>query len=352
MALLPSSGAAHSTHQGKNRRTMMFKRFIVTASLVLIASTVQSQIHGQVHGSEYPSRAITIVVPFAAGGPNDILARFVVDHMTHSLGQPVLIENVGGGGGTIGSTRVAKADPDGHTLLVGNLGNLAAGFALYKNIKYDPRDFVSVGMIAETPNFLVVNNRFPAANLQGFIAYAKANPQKVKVGNAGFGANSHLTCLYLEHLAGVKLTHVAYRGTAPAMQDLLSGEIDGICDAAPNVVPHMAAGTIRGLVVAQPTRVAAVPNVPSATEAGLANFNVAGWTAIVAPPKTPRPIVARLNAALNAALADDGVRKKIEQVGAVPPPAAHMTPEWMDGFLRQEVEQWGRVVHAAGASIE
>lgn len=322
----------------------MFKKFIFALSLLLTASVA--------HGSEYPSHPITIVVPFAAGGPNDVLARFVADHMAHSLGQPVLIENVGGGGGTIGSARVAKADPDGHTLLVGNLGNLAAGFALYKHIKYDPRDFVSVGMIAETPNFLVVNNQFPAKNLQDFIAHAKANPLKVKVGNAGFGANSHLTCLYLEHLAGVKLTHVAYRGTAPAMQDLLSGEIDGICDAAPNVVPHMAAGTIRGLVVAQPARVAAVPDVPGSAEAGLPDFLVAGWTAIVAPPKTPQPIVARANAALNAALMDPDVRKKIEQVGAVPPPAAHMTAEWMDGFLRQEVEQWGRVVHAAGASIE
>jgi len=322
----------------------MFKKFIATVSLLLIASTGHSQ--------EYPTQPITVVVPFAAGGPNDVLARFVADHMAHSLGQPVLIENVGGAGGTTGSTRVAKAEPDGHTLLVGNLGNLAAGFALYKHIKYDPRDFVSVGMLAETPNFLVVNKKFPAANLQGFIAYAKANPSMVKVGNAGFGANSHLTCLYLEHLAGVKLTHVAYRGTAPAMQDLLSGQIDGICDAAPNVVPQMEAGTIRGLVVAQPTRVAAVPNVPSSPEAGLAGFNVAGWTAIVAPPKTPRPIVARANAALNAALADPGVRQKIEHVGAVPPPPGHTSAQWMDGFLRQEVEQWGRVVRAAGASIE
>jgi len=322
----------------------MLKKLIAAVSLLLTVSVA--------HSSEYPTHPITIVVPFAAGGPNDILARFVVDHMKHSLGQPVLIENVGGAGGTTGSARVAKADPDGHTLLVGNLGNLAAGFALYKNIKYDPRDFVSVGMLAETPNFLVVNHQFPGKTLQDFIGYAKANPQKVKVGNAGFGANSHLTCLYLEHLAGVKLTHVAYRGTALAMQDLLSGQIDGICDAAPNVVPHMAAGTIRGLVVAQPTRVAAVPDVPSAPEAGLPNFNVAGWTAIVAPPKTPKSVVAKANAALNAALMDADVRKKIEQVGAVPPPAAHMTPEWMDGFLRQEVEQWGRVVHAAGASIE
>jgi len=322
----------------------MFKKLMLAASLALVASAVHSQ--------EYPTRPVTIVVPFASGGPNDVLARFVADHMAHTLNQPVVIENVAGAGGTIGSARVAKADPDGHTLLVGNLGNLAAGFALYKNIKYDPREFVSVGMLAETSNFLVVNNKFPAATLRDFVAQAKLNPLNVKVGNAGFGSNSHLTCLFLENLAGVKLTHVAYRGTNPALQDLLGGQIDGICDAAPNVVPQIVAGTVRALVVAQPTRAAAVPEVPSANEAGFPNFKVAGWTAIVAPPKTPKQIVARANAALNAALADPDVRKKIQHVGAVPPPPEHATPEWMDGFLRQEVDQWGGVVHAAGASIE
>ena len=322
----------------------MFKKFMFAASLVLIASAA--------HGQEHSARPVTIVVPFAAGGPNDVLARFVADHMAHTLNQPVLIENVAGAGGTIGSARVAKADPDGHTLLVGNLGNLAAGFALYKNIKYDPRDFGAVGMLAQTPNFLVVNHKFPATNLGEFVAYAKANPEKVKVGNAGFGSNSHLTCLFLENLAGAKLSHVAYRGTNPALQDLLGGQIDGICDAAPNVVPQIAAGAIRALVVAQPKRVAAVPDVPSANEAGLPGFDVAGWTAIVAPPRTPREIIARTNAALNAALMDPGVRQKIEHVGAIPPPSEYATPEWMDRFLREEVDRWGGVVRAAGASIE
>ena len=322
----------------------MFKKLVLAASLVLIASIAR--------GQEYPTHPVTIVVPFAAGGPNDVLARFIVDQMAHALNQPVLIENISGAGGTIGSTRVAKADPDGHTLLVGNLGNLAAGFALYKNIKYDPRQFVSVGMLAETPNFLVVNNRFPASTLQEFIAYARANPEKVKVGNAGFGSNSHLACLFLENLAGVKLTHIAYRGTAPALQDLLGGQIDAMCDAAPNFVPHLIARAIRGLVVAQPARVAAVPEVPGSSEAGLPAFKVVGWTAIVAPPRTPGQIVARANAALNAALADVDVRRKIENAGAVLPPPEHATPAWMDGFLRAEVDQWGRVVHAAGASLD
>jgi tripartite-type tricarboxylate transporter receptor subunit TctC len=300
----------------------------------------------------YPSRPVTIVVPFAAGGPNDVLARIVADHMSRTLGQPILIENVAGAGGTMGSARAAKAEPDGHTLLSGNLGSLAAGFALYKNVKYDPREFASVGMLAGTPNFLVVRQDFPASTLAEFITHAKANPEKVTVGNAGLGSNAHLVCLYLEHLAGLKLRHVPYRGTGPAMKDLLGGQIDGMCDSAPNVVPQVVAGSVRALVVAQPARVAATSDVPSAKEAGLPDFSVVGWNAIVAPPATPKQIVAKANAALSAALNDPAVRKKIEDIGAIPPPAEEATPEWMDKFLRSEVDQWGKVVRAVGVSVE
>jgi len=217
----------------------------------------------------YPTKPITIVVPFAAGGPNDVLARIVGDHMSRTLAQPILVENAPGAGGTIGSARVAKAQGDGYTLLSGNLGSLGAAFALYKKIAYDPREFASVGMLAGTPNFLVVRKDFAARTLLEFIAHAKANPGVVTVGNAGLGSNAHLVCLYLENLAGIKLRHVPYRGTGPAMNDLLGGQIDAMCDSAPNVVPQVLAGTIRALVVAQSSRVAATPDVPNAEEAGL-----------------------------------------------------------------------------------
>jgi len=223
----------------------------------------------------YPTEPITFVVPFAAGGPNDVLARIVADHMSRTLGQPIIVENAAGAGGTTGSARAAKADPDGYTLLSGNLGSLAAGFALYQKIRYDPRDFVSVGMLAGTPNFLVVHKDFPAKTLADFIANAKANPDTITMGNAGLGSNGHLVCLYLESLAGVKIRHVPYRGSGPAMNDLMGGKIDGMCDSTPTVVPQVLAGTIRALVVAQPSRIAAV-DVPSATEAGLPNFNAVG----------------------------------------------------------------------------
>jgi tripartite-type tricarboxylate transporter receptor subunit TctC len=315
---------------------------------ILAAFAIGSALAAEV----YPSKPIMIVVPFAAGGPNDVLARLVSEHMSRTLAQPVLVENAVGAGGTIGSARVAKAQGDGYTLLSGNLGSLGAAFALYKKIGYDPREFTSVGMLAGTPNFLAVRKDLAAKTLREFIAHARANPEMVTVGNAGLGSNAHLVCLYLESLAGIKLRHVPYRGTGPAMKDMLGGQIDAMCDSAPNVVPQLLAGTIRALVVAQPTRVAATSDVPAAKEAGLPDFNVVGWNAIVAPPRTPKEIVAKANAALKLALTDPHVRKKIEEIGAIPPKPEEMTAEWMDQFLRAEVDQWGKVVRAAGVSVE
>jgi putative tricarboxylic transport membrane protein len=320
------------------------KRLMVILGVLAMLATAVAQDH--------PVKPITIVVPFAAGGPTDVLARIVADPMSRALGQPVMIENAAGAGGTTGSARAAMAEPDGHTLLTGNLGSLAAAFSLYRKVKYDPREFAAVGMIAGTPNFVIVRKDFPATTLAQFIAYVKHNPEKVSVGNAGLGSNAHLVCLYLQTLAGAKLQHIPYRGTGPAMQDLLGGQIDGMCDSAPNVVPHVTAGSVRALVVAQPTRIAATPDVPSAREAGLPDFNVVGWNAFVAPAQTPKPVIARLNAALNAALTDPAVRRKIEDLGAIPPKGDEATPEWMDHFLRAEVDRWGKVIHAAGLSVE
>jgi putative tricarboxylic transport membrane protein len=323
----------------------MLKR--LTVSVLSILATVPTAL-----AEGYPTKSITLVVPFAAGGPTDALVRLVSDHMSRTLAQPIIIENVGGAGGTTGSARVAKAEADGHTLLAGTLGSLSAAFSLYKKTRYDPRDFSVVGMLASNPNFLVVRKEFPAKSLAEFIAFAKASPDTVTVGNAGLGSNAHLVCLYLENLAGLKLRHVPYRGTGPAMSDLIGGQIDAMCDTAPNVIPQAIAGTIRALVVAQPTRVTATQDIPSAEEAGLPDFNVLGWNAIVAPPKTPKEIVAKVNAALNAALTDPGIRKKIEDLGAIPPKLEQATPEWMDKFIRAEVDRWGKVIRTAGVSVE
>ncbi|RAI45633.1 Bug family tripartite tricarboxylate transporter substrate binding protein [Rhodoplanes roseus] len=323
----------------------MLKLIARACAVVLVgASPVLAQ--------NYPVKPVTVVVPFAVGGPNDVLARLVGDHMARDLGQSVVIENAPGAGGTTGSARALKAEPDGHTLLSGNLGSLGAAFALYKKIQYDVDDVAAVGMLAGTPNLVVVRKDFPAATLAEFIAYAKANPETVTVGNAGFGSNAHLVCLYLENLAGIKLRHVPYRGTGPAMTDLLGGQLDAMCDSTPNVVPQVQAGTVRALVVAQATRLPAVPQVPTSTEAGLPEFVVVGWNAIVAPAKTPKPVIARLNGALRAALEDPTTRKRIEDIGAIPPGPAESSPEWMDRFLRSEAKTWGTVIRQAGASVE
>lgn len=301
---------------------------------------------------DFPTRPITLVVPFAPGGPNDVLARLVTDHMTRSLGQPVVIENVAGAGGRTGSARALSAPADGYTILSGNLGSLAAAYALYKKINYGPGDVAAIGMLAATPNFLVVRNTFPARSLAEFIAYAKANPDTVTVGNAGLGSNAHLVCLYLESLAGIKLRHVPYRGTGPAVNDLVGGQIDGMCDSAPNMVPQIAAGTIRALVLAQPTRIAATPDVPTAAEAGLPGFNIVGWNAIVGPAAMPKATAAKLNAALAAALADPAVKSRIEALGAIPPAPDEASAAWMDRFLKSEAATWDNVIKTAGIKVD
>jgi tripartite-type tricarboxylate transporter receptor subunit TctC len=323
----------------------MVKHFLALAFACSIAFS-------QATAESYPTKPITIVVPFAAGGPNDVLARLVAEPMSRVLNQPVLIENVVGAGGTIGSTRALKAQPDGYTLLSGNLGSLGAAFELYKKLQYRPSDISSIGMIAGTPNFLVVRKDFPAKTLREFIAHAKANPSKVTIGSTGLGSNAHLVCLFLENLTEVEFRHIPYRGTAPAINDLVGGQIDGMCDSAPNVVPQVLGGNVRALVVAQAGRIAAAPDVRSAGEAGLPAFDILGWNALVVPSKTPKEIVAKLSAALKAALNDPATRKRIEDLGAIPPQPAEASPEWMDAFLRSQASLWGKAVKASGVSLD
>lgn len=269
------------------------RRVLLSVLLCLIAGSLKVR---SANADDFPSRPITLIVPFAPGGPNDVLARLVTDHMSQSLGQPIVVENAAGAGGRTGSARALFSAADGHIILSGNLGSLAAAFSLYKKINYGPADVKAIGMLAATPNFLVVRKTFPAQTLAEFIAYAKANPDSVTVGNAGLGSKAHLVCLYLESLAGITLRHVPYRGTGPAVNDLIGGQIDGMCDSAPNMVPQITGGTLRALVLAQSTRIAATPEVPTAAEAGLPGFNIVGWNAIVGPAAMPNATVAKLNA--------------------------------------------------------
>ena len=322
----------------------MLKWFAVLASVALLGLPAAAQ--------DFPTRPITMVVVFAPGGPTDVLARIVADHMGRTLGQRVLIENVAGAGGTTGGARGAKADPDGYTLTVGSLGSHGAAAALYKNIQYDSRELEPVGLIAGTPGYFVVRKDFPAATFQAFAAHVKANPGKVTNGHAGVGSTPHLACLYLAHLTGLQMLSTPYRGSGPAMNDLVAGQIDSMCDLAPTVVPQVQAGTIRAIMLAQPERSPATPDVPSSAEAGLPAYLFTGWNAVFAPKGTPKPVLDKLSGALQTALSDEAVRRRIEELGSNPAKPEEQTPEHLRQLVRSDVERWGKVIGDAGVSAQ
>ena len=322
----------------------MLKWFAVLASVALLGLPAAAQ--------DFPTRPITMVVVFAPGGPTDVLARIVADHMGRTLGQRVLIENVAGAGGTTGGARGAKAHPDGYTLTVGSLGSHGAAAALYKNIQYDSRELEPVGLIAGTPGYFVVRKDFPAATFQAFAAHVKANPGKVTNGHAGVGSTPHLACLYLAHLTGLQMLSTPYRGSGPAMNDLVAGQIDSMCDLAPTVVPQVQAGTIRAIMLAQPERSPATPDVPSSAEAGLPAYLFTGWNAVFAPKGTPKPVLDKLSGALQTALSDEAVRRRIEELGSNPAKPEEQTPEHLRQLVRSDVEKWGKVIGDAGVSAQ
>lgn len=296
----------------------------------------------------FSSRPITMIVVFAAGGPTDVMARIAGEHMGRTLGQQFLVENVVGAGGTTGGARGARATPDGYTLTVGSLGSHAASPALVKNMNFDPRELQPIGVIAGTPGYLVVRKDFPAKTLAEFVEYAKANPGKVTSGHGGVGSTPHLQCLLLSSLTGIRMSLVPYRGSAPAMNDLVSGQIDQMCDLAPTVVPQVQAGTIRSLLISMPERAKTTPDVPTSKEAGLPAYMFAGWNAIFAPKGTPAPVVDALSKALLAALADAAVQKRIEDLGAIPAKADEATPDALGKMLPGEIDKWKKVISEAG----
>jgi tripartite-type tricarboxylate transporter receptor subunit TctC len=257
---------------------------------------------------------------------------------------------VGGGGGSLGAARVAKAAPDGYTLVMGNLGSHAASVGLYKNLSYDPRvDFEPVMLVATTPMALVVRKTFPASTLKDFTAYATGNPHKVTFGSAGTGSISHLTYLLYTHLTKTEIQHVPYRGLSQAVNDLLSGQIDLMFDQVVSATPHILAGGVKPIAVAAPTRAAALPNVPTSIEAGLPELQTIAWTALFAPKGTPKAIVERVNAALDKAMRDDVIAKRLAALGADVPAPSDRTPEVLGKLVRSEIDKWTPLIQAAGA---
>jgi len=280
--------------------------------------------------TDYPRRTITLIVPFAAGGPTDVVARIVGDHMSRTQ---IVIENMLGAGGTTASTRAARAAPDGYTIEMGHMGTHAASVALYPNLAYKPDvDFEPIGMAAGTPILILAKKDFPAKDLKEFIAYVKANVDKLNMAHAGVGSVSFTSCLLLNHILRVTPTAVPYQGTGPAMTALVGGQVDYMCDQIVNAVPQIQAGTIRTYAIATAERCPVLPDVPTTKEAALPEFQVSAWNALFAPKGTPKPIVDKLADALNKALDDDNTRKRLLELGSdLPGPqgrAQRRSPPW------------------------
>ncbi len=299
----------------------------------------------------YPDRPITLIVPFAAGGPTDVVARIVGDNMSRTLGQQIVVENVTGAGGTTGTTRGAQATPDGYTIMMGHMGTHGAAPSVYPNLKYDPqKDFLPIGMAAGTPILIVARKNFPPKDLKEFIAHLKASSEKLNEAQAGVGSVSHTTCSLLNSLLGAKPTRVPYQGTGPALNDLVGGQVDYMCDQIVNLTPQIQAGSIKAYAIATEKRSPALPDVPTTKEAGLPEFQVTAWNAMFAPKGTPPEVVAKLNAALVKALDDETTRKRLLDLGADIPDKAGRSPEALQKLVASEVARWGKVLKVAAAT--
>src|SRR4051812_7301966 len=296
----------------------------------------------------FPTRSINLIVPFAAGGPSDALARVIAQSMTTTLGQQVAIDDVTGAGGTLGAAKGAQARPDGYTMLLAHIGQ-SASVTLYRKLPYDPVGaFDAIGLIAEVPMVVVGRKDLPAKDIGELIAYIKANKDKVTYGNGGVGSASHFCGLLFMSALQAEMTTVSYRGSAPAMLDVLGGRLDVLCDQTTTTTSHMRAATIKGYAVTMKTRVPAAPELPTLSEAGLRDFDLSVWYGLLVPKGTPKPIAEQLSAALKAALSDATVVKRLAEFGAQPVSQDRATPESFAAFFRADVAKWAPVIKAAG----
>jgi tripartite-type tricarboxylate transporter receptor subunit TctC len=316
-----------------------------------LAAAVLALLPGATAAQTFPTRPITLVVPFAAGGPSDAIARLLGQSMSTTLGQQIVIENVAGAGGTTGAARLAKAEGDGHTLLIHHVA-LAAGASLYKNLPYDTlRDLEPVGLVNQGPMVLTSKKAYPPETASELFTRLKTEGSKITAAHAGIGSNSHLCNLLLQQAFGVKFTEVAYRGTGPAMNDLVSGQVDLLCDQSTNAVPQIQGNTIKAFAVTSRTRLDVLPNLPTMQEAGSPNFEFTIWHGLYAPRGTPRPVIDSLNKALGTALADGGIRARFAEVGTQLFPEGERSPEAHRAQLEREVAVWRDVVAKSGVSV-
>jgi tripartite-type tricarboxylate transporter receptor subunit TctC len=301
----------------------------------------------------YPTRPVTMVVAYAAGGPVDTLARIFGQRLSEVLGQQVVIENIGGAGGMVGASRVAKATPDGYTMLFGGLANLAQNQTLYKNPLYNAAtDFTPVALLTDSPRVLITRKDFPANNLREFIAYTKANQSKLQYGSAGGGSGGHVCTILLDAVMGTKITHVPYRGAAPAMQDMIGGRLDYMAEQISTAFPQIEGGNVKALAMLGLDRVSVLPNLPTAHEEGLTSFDCSAWSALVLPLHTPDALVRRLQKASGDALDSPALIKSLSAVGVTVVAPERRSPEYLAKFIPAEIEKWAGPIKAAGVTGE
>src|SRR3954469_4926085 len=319
---------------------------------VLVAGVAALMFGVAAQAQPFPSRPITMVVPFAAGGPADGIERAISERMRVSLGQSIIIENVTGAGGSIGVARAVRAAPDGYTLSLGHTGTHVVNGAIYP-LQYDLlNDFEPIALIAANTMIVVTKNDVPPKNFRELIDWLKANPGKVAVGTAGVGSASHFSGVYFQNLMKAQFNFVPYRGTGPALQDLVAGQIDMIVDQVSNAITQVQAGRIRAYAIADTKRLAAAPDIPTAEEAGLPGFQISLWNGLWAPKGTPKDVIAKLNAAVLDALGDPGVRKRLADVGLEIPPPERLTPQALGAYQKAEMEKWWPIIKAANIKPE
>lgn len=323
------------------------KRRTVLAAFVAVAIS-----GGNALADKFPSRPITIVVPFAAGGPSDAMARILAERMKVTLGETILVENVTGAGGSIGVGRAVRSPPDGYTISFGHLGTHVANGAIYK-LGYDlVADLEPVALLPSNPMIIVSKNAVPAKSLAELLAWLKARPAPATAGTAGAGSGSHIAGLYFENITGIKLQYVPYRGTGPAMNDLVAGQIDLIVDQTSNSIGQVRAGNIRAYAITDSKRVESAPDIPTTDEAGLPGFHMTLWSGMWVPKDTPKDIVTKLNAAAVDALNDPAARKQLENLGLQMPPKDQLSPEALGAWQKAEIAKWWPMIKAANVKVE
>ena len=320
---------------------------IIAAVGALVAATAPAA------AQDWPTRPLTMVVPFAAGGAFDVMGRVFTPRMSESLGQQVIVENIGAAAGIVGTNRVAKAVPDGYTFLLGSVGTHAYNPTLYKKLPYNPAtDFAPVALFAEQPMVLITRKDFPASNLQEFIAYAKANGAKLQYGSAGVGSTTHLGCALLNAATGINTTHVPYRGGGPAMLDLIAGQVHYMCSNSASALPQIASNTLKGIALLARSRSSLLPSLATAHEQGLVDFEAITWNAFFLPKGTPAPIVKKLNDAVVEAMSTPTVRSRMQELGVDLVAPERRSPEYLQKFVESEIAKWAVPIKAAGVIMD